>query len=165
MELMITPAPTIYKPKMLWTGKQVVSSLLKHMCRPPLPQLNLGKDTRTLISSYLLNLLSFFFLSYSPIFISFLFFISLTSSTSPYTSSHCFPLLTSLYYPVACDASQITHLFSLHVVLLLTSSPNSSNAPPHLLFLHTLVYINFFNSFLFTLFRWQNKNSSYCPWS
>ena len=42
MELMITPPPTIFKPKQLWTGKQVVSSLLAHMCRPPLPQLNLG---------------------------------------------------------------------------------------------------------------------------
>lgn len=41
-ELMITPAPTIYKPKLLWTGKQVISSILAHMCRAPLPQLNLG---------------------------------------------------------------------------------------------------------------------------
>ena len=49
MELMITPPPTIFKPKQLWTGKQVVSSLLAHMCRPPLPQLNLG----TLYSLYL----------------------------------------------------------------------------------------------------------------
>lgn len=67
MELMITPAPTIYKPKMLWTGKQVVSSLLKHMCRPPLPQLNLGKEC-TLTPS-LCDLPSFlpFFLSISPL--------------------------------------------------------------------------------------------------
>jgi DNA-directed RNA polymerase I subunit RPA1 len=47
MELMITPQPTIFKPKQLWTGKQVISALLSHMCRPPLPQLNLDGKTRT----------------------------------------------------------------------------------------------------------------------
>jgi DNA-directed RNA polymerase I subunit RPA1 len=36
----VTP-PAILKPVPLWTGKQVISALLKHLCPPPLPPLNL----------------------------------------------------------------------------------------------------------------------------
>jgi len=46
-EDMIIPAPTIMKPRPLWTGKQLVSSLLAHICRPPLPPLHLDGKTRT----------------------------------------------------------------------------------------------------------------------
>ena len=41
------PRPTILKPVPLWTGKQVISSLIKHLCRPPLPSLHLDGKTRT----------------------------------------------------------------------------------------------------------------------
>jgi DNA-directed RNA polymerase I subunit RPA1 len=41
------PPPTIFKPKRLWTGKQVISALLSHLCRPPLPPLQLDGKTRT----------------------------------------------------------------------------------------------------------------------
>ena len=46
-ESMIVPQPAILKPRAMWTGKQVVSSLLRHLCRPPLPPLNLDGKTRT----------------------------------------------------------------------------------------------------------------------
>lgn len=46
-EDMIIPAPTILKPVPLWTGKQLVSALLAHICRPPLPPLHLDGKTRT----------------------------------------------------------------------------------------------------------------------
>jgi len=46
-ERIVLPAPAVFKPKMLWTGKQVISALLKHLCRPPLPALNLDGKTRT----------------------------------------------------------------------------------------------------------------------
>lgn len=35
------------KPVPMWTGKQVFSSLLAHICRPPLPSLNLDGKART----------------------------------------------------------------------------------------------------------------------
>lgn len=41
------PLPTIMKPKPLWTGKQVISSLLAHICKPPMPLLHLDSNTRT----------------------------------------------------------------------------------------------------------------------
>lgn len=41
------PEPTIYKPKKLWTGKQVISSLISHMCRNVLPSLHLDGKART----------------------------------------------------------------------------------------------------------------------
>lgn len=47
MEDIITPPPAILKPQQLWTGKQVISGLLKHVCRPPLPPLHLDGKTRT----------------------------------------------------------------------------------------------------------------------
>lgn len=46
-EDMIIPVPTVMKPRPLWTGKQLVSSLLAHICRPPLPPLHLDGKTRT----------------------------------------------------------------------------------------------------------------------
>lgn len=46
-EDMVMPPPTILRPKHLWTGKQVITALLAHMCRPPLPPLNLDGKTRT----------------------------------------------------------------------------------------------------------------------
>jgi DNA-directed RNA polymerase I subunit RPA1 len=39
--VMTMPPPTIFKPRQMWTGKQVISSILSHMCRKPLPPLNL----------------------------------------------------------------------------------------------------------------------------
>jgi DNA-directed RNA polymerase I subunit RPA1 len=45
--MMYMPQPAIYKPQMMWTGKQVISGLLAHMCRPPLPPLNLDSKART----------------------------------------------------------------------------------------------------------------------
>lgn len=47
---MIMPKPAVMRPTELWTGKQVISSLLKHMCslnNPPLPLLHLDGKTRT----------------------------------------------------------------------------------------------------------------------
>lgn len=44
---MLTPAPTVRKPKELWTGKQVITGLLMHLCRAPLPPLHLDGKTRT----------------------------------------------------------------------------------------------------------------------
>lgn len=41
------PPPAILKPVRRWTGKQVVSALINHMCRPPLPPLHLDGKTRT----------------------------------------------------------------------------------------------------------------------
>eukprot|EP01039_Chlorochromonas_danica_P006231 gene6231-6870_t len=41
------PPPTIWKPTPLWTGKQVITALLSHLCRPPLPPLNLDSKART----------------------------------------------------------------------------------------------------------------------
>lgn len=46
-ERMMMPHPAVLKPVPCWTGKQVVSSLLKHMCREPLPPLNLDAKART----------------------------------------------------------------------------------------------------------------------
>ena len=47
LEHMVTPPPAIRKPRELWTGKQVISSILQHTCRKPLPQLHLDGKTRT----------------------------------------------------------------------------------------------------------------------
>lgn len=44
---METPRPAILKPRPMWTGKQVISAVLTHLCRPPLPPLNLDGKTRT----------------------------------------------------------------------------------------------------------------------
>lgn len=101
MELMITPAPTIYKPKMLWTGKQVVSSLLKHMCRPPLPQLNLGKEcslnhpsmSPSLVPSFLLFFLTFL----SFVMITFID-TALLLRGSQYIKANCGYLFLSFVY-------------------------------------------------------------------
>eukprot|EP00599_Poterioochromonas_sp_BG-1_P015385 CAMPEP_0173163672 /NCGR_PEP_ID=MMETSP1105-20130129/20063_1 /TAXON_ID=2985 /ORGANISM="Ochromonas sp., Strain BG-1" /LENGTH=1735 /DNA_ID=CAMNT_0014083779 /DNA_START=216 /DNA_END=5426 /DNA_ORIENTATION=- len=41
------PGPAILKPRPLWTGKQVISALLSHLCRAPLPPLNLDAKART----------------------------------------------------------------------------------------------------------------------
>ena len=41
------PPPTIHKPVRLWTGKQVITALLRLLCRPPLPQLHLDAKSRT----------------------------------------------------------------------------------------------------------------------
>jgi DNA-directed RNA polymerase I subunit RPA1 len=41
------PPPTILKPVKLWTGKQVVTALLRLLCRPPLPPLHLDAKSRT----------------------------------------------------------------------------------------------------------------------
>lgn len=46
-EDIIMPMPAILKPVQLWTGKQVISSLLRHICRPPLPPLHLDGKART----------------------------------------------------------------------------------------------------------------------
>jgi DNA-directed RNA polymerase I subunit RPA1 len=46
-EDIIMPMPAILKPVQMWTGKQVVSSLLRHICRPPLPPLHLDCKART----------------------------------------------------------------------------------------------------------------------
>ena len=47
METMVMPVPAIWKPRPMWTGKQVISGLLKHLCRPPLPPLHLDAKTKT----------------------------------------------------------------------------------------------------------------------
>jgi len=41
------PTPAILRPRPLWTGKQVVTALLAHLCRPPLPKLNLDAKAKT----------------------------------------------------------------------------------------------------------------------
>jgi len=41
------PTPAILRPRSLWTGKQVVTALLAHLCRPPLPKLNLDAKAKT----------------------------------------------------------------------------------------------------------------------
>lgn len=41
------PAPAILRPRPLWTGKQVITALLAHLCRPPLPKLNLDAKAKT----------------------------------------------------------------------------------------------------------------------
>lgn len=41
------PPPAILRPKALWTGKQVITALISHLCRPPLPPLNLDSKART----------------------------------------------------------------------------------------------------------------------
>lgn len=46
-ELVITPRPTILKPQPLWTGKQIITALLAHICSYPLPSLHLDSKTRT----------------------------------------------------------------------------------------------------------------------
>ena len=46
------PAPAILKPKVRWTGKQVISALLSHICRPPLPPLHLDGKARTPASAF-----------------------------------------------------------------------------------------------------------------
>jgi DNA-directed RNA polymerase I subunit RPA1 len=46
-EEIILPCPAILKPIQRWTGKQVISTLIKHLCRPPLPSLHLDGKTRT----------------------------------------------------------------------------------------------------------------------
>ena len=52
LEHMVTPPPAIRKPRELWTGKQVISSILQHTCRKPLPQLHLDGKTRTPVLHY-----------------------------------------------------------------------------------------------------------------
>ncbi len=47
METMIMPEPAILKPRRMWTGKQVITGLLTHLCRPPLPALHLDAKTKT----------------------------------------------------------------------------------------------------------------------
>ena len=44
---METPPPAILKPREMWTGKQVITALLRHLCRPPLPPLHLDGKART----------------------------------------------------------------------------------------------------------------------
>lgn len=51
-ERIVLPTPAVLKPQKLWTGKQVISALLKHLCRPPLPALNLDGKTRTPATAY-----------------------------------------------------------------------------------------------------------------
>lgn len=46
-EDMHVPCPAVLKPRPLWTGKQVISSVLQHMCKPPLPPLHLDGKSRT----------------------------------------------------------------------------------------------------------------------
>jgi DNA-directed RNA polymerase I subunit RPA1 len=46
-EDMQMPCPAVLKPRQLWTGKQVVSTLIKHLCRAPLPPLNLDGKCKT----------------------------------------------------------------------------------------------------------------------
>ena len=46
-EDMVTPPPAVLRPAERWTGKQVVSALLAHVCRPPLPPLQLDGKART----------------------------------------------------------------------------------------------------------------------
>ena len=41
------PPPAILKPVKRWTGKQLISTLMKHLCPPPLPTLNLEGKSRT----------------------------------------------------------------------------------------------------------------------
>jgi len=43
----ILPVPAVFKPEQLWTGKQVVSTLLDNLICPPLPPINLDGKTRT----------------------------------------------------------------------------------------------------------------------
>ena len=47
LETMMMPIPAVLRPVELWTGKQVVSALLSHMCRPPLPAMHLDGKART----------------------------------------------------------------------------------------------------------------------
>lgn len=47
IETIRTPPPTVWKPQPLWTGKQVISALLQHLCRHPLPQVSLDSKART----------------------------------------------------------------------------------------------------------------------
>lgn len=47
-EAMLTNLPpAVYKPVPLWTGKQVITALLAHLIRPPLPKLHLDGKART----------------------------------------------------------------------------------------------------------------------
>jgi DNA-directed RNA polymerase I subunit RPA1 len=46
------PLPTIWVPERLWTGKQVITTLLTHLCRPPLPPLSLDAKARTPATAY-----------------------------------------------------------------------------------------------------------------
>lgn len=47
MEVMVMPEPAILRPRRMWTGKQVITGLLTHLCRPPLPPLHLDAKTKT----------------------------------------------------------------------------------------------------------------------
>lgn len=47
LDKIVLPTPAVLKPRHMWTGKQVVSALIFHMCRPPLPPLHLDGKTRT----------------------------------------------------------------------------------------------------------------------
>lgn len=47
MDTISIPYPAILKPKPLWTGKQIIGAILSHMCRAPIPALNLDGKTRT----------------------------------------------------------------------------------------------------------------------
>lgn len=46
-EDMVMPMPAVLRPRELWTGKQVISALLSHLCRPPMPPLHLDGKART----------------------------------------------------------------------------------------------------------------------
>jgi DNA-directed RNA polymerase I subunit RPA1 len=47
VQMMVMPPPAILKPRRMWTGKQVITGLIKHLCRPPLPPLHLDAKTKT----------------------------------------------------------------------------------------------------------------------
>ena len=47
LSTMETPPPAILRPREMWTGKQVITALLRHLCRPPLPPLHLDGKART----------------------------------------------------------------------------------------------------------------------
>ena len=46
-ERIVLPAPAVLKPERRWTGKQVISALMRHLCRPPLPAMHLDGKSRT----------------------------------------------------------------------------------------------------------------------
>ena len=46
-DIITVPLPAVLKPAMRWTGKQVISSLINHLLKPPLAPFNLDGKTRT----------------------------------------------------------------------------------------------------------------------
>lgn len=46
-EDIVLPPPAILKPEPRWTGKQVITGILYHVCKPPLPPLHLDSKSRT----------------------------------------------------------------------------------------------------------------------